>query len=520
MNKKIMTAAAVTAAAVSMSAAYAQDITVTIDGQNVAFDQPPIIDNDRTLVPMRAIFEALGATVEWDGETRTVTSVKGETTIKLTIDSPDMYVGEKLVTLDVPAKIVSDRTLVPVRAISEAMDCNVEWDGANQQVIITTAATSTEAPEATTDPAATAVPEATTDPTATAAPEATTAPSSGTTTADDAEEIAPKEGVNTFAHSLVVGVIDPATGEVDASVTEKSTTNFVPVNGGKQYFAAVYHPNALQYSNVCKGYAFYDKDKKYISGDAGDLSTLVTAPENAAYIRYSIEFPTVSRNTLYVNFMETSKAPTEFTKSESITKKAVTDKLADKSVYMLADGSVTSSDPWLTMLDEAINAKQLYIKAEDGLRYTGKTGVALAAQSYIAQLPKSGYDALIVYAGSYDWMQNMDIADFEKAVTTFVQGAKKQVSGADIYLATIPTGKNASFKDGITNEGGSSNADYTAVIKKVAEAEKVNVIDIAALWGSDEIETYLRSTDGNQYLFANEAGSEKITDAIVKALTE
>lgn len=508
MNKKFMAAAAVTAAAVSMSAAYAQDITVTIDGQNVAFDQPPIIDNDRTLVPMRAIFEALGATVEWDDATRTVTSVKGETTIKLTIDSPDMYVGEDLKVLDVPAKIVNDRTLVPVRAISEAMDCDVEWDGANQQVIITTAAIeATEAPETSEAPEATE------------APETTTAPSAGTT-AGDAEEVAPKEGVNTFVHSLVVGAIDPATGEVDASITEKCTTNFVPVNGGKQYFAALYHPNALAYSNICQGYAFYDKDKKYISGEDGDLSKLVTAPADAAYIRYTIGIAGVSRNTLYVNFMETSNVPTDFTKSESITKKATTDKLKDKSVYLLVDGSVTSSDLWLTMLDEAINAKQLYIKAEDGLNYTGKTGVGLSAKSYTAQLPTKGYDAFVAYVGSYDWMQNKDIKDFETAVGGFVDTMKKQLSGAEIYLATIPTGKNASFKDGITNEGGSSNADYSEVIRKVAKDKGVNVIDIAALWSPDEIETYLRSTDGNQYLFANEKGSEKITDAIVEALTK
>lgn len=504
MNKKLIASAAVIAAAASMSAANAQDITVTIDGTNVAFDQPPIIDSDRTLVPMRAIFEALGADVQWDGENRTVTSVKGETTIKLTIDSPDMYVGENKITLDVPAKIVNDRTLVPVRAISEAMSCKVDWDGEKQQVVITTE----------TVPEATEVPETTAEPEATETPEVTAVP------AADAEEMAPEDGVNTYVHSLVAGEINPSTGEVDSSQTEKSTTNFVPVNGGKTYYAAVYHPNALSYSNICKGYAFYDKDKKYISGDAGDMSALVKAPDNAAYIRYTIELPVTSRNTLYVNFMETSVIPTDFAKSESITKNAKTDKLNDKSIYMIVDGSVRSSDPWLTMLDEQANAKQLYIKSEDGLRYTGSTGVALAADSYIAGLPKSGYDALIVYAGSYDWMQNMKTDDFEKAVTKFVESAKKQVSGAEIYLATIPTGKNGSFADGVTNANGASNADYSAIIKKVAEAEKVNVIDIASLWNKGEEEKYLQATDGGLFMFANEAGSEKITNAVIDALTK
>jgi N-acetylmuramoyl-L-alanine amidase len=251
MNKKIITAVAVTAAAASMSAAYAKDITVSVNGKNVDFDQPPVIDNDRTLVPMRAIFEALGATVDWDGDTRTVTSTKGDTTIKLTIDSADMYVGEKLVTLDVPAKIISDRTMVPVRAISEAMACKVDWDGENQAVIITTAA-ATEAPAATVAPEPSAAPETSAAPEATAAPTSSGTSSSSTSSVVSTEAIAAKEGVNTYVPALSVGKIDTTTGELDSSATEQSTTDYAPVNGGKQYFAAGYPPNVLQYTNLCK----------------------------------------------------------------------------------------------------------------------------------------------------------------------------------------------------------------------------------------------------------------------------
>jgi hypothetical protein len=329
-----------------------------------------------------------------------------------------------------------------------------------------------------------------------------------------------KEGVNTYVPALSVGKIDTTTGELDSSATEQSTTDYAPVNGGKQYFAAVYHPNVLQYTNLCKTYAFYDADKKFISGGTDDMSTLITAPSNAAYIRYTIELPVSSRNLLYVNFMETSKVPTEFTKSEAITKNAETDKLADSKIYLLCDGSVTSSDAWLTNIDVALNAKQLYIKSEDGLRYVGQTGVALAADSYIAGLPKGGYDKVIIDAGSYDWTQNVSISEFETAVKKFVTSAKKQFSGADIYLTTVINGKNSSFVDGITNESGSSNADYSAVIKKVAAAEGINVIDLASLWDQADVEKYLRNTDGNQYLFANDEGSKLISDAIVEALTK
>lgn len=115
-----------------------QDISVKLNGEAIAFDVQPQIINDRTMVPLRAIFEALGATVEWDGETRTVTSAKGEITIKLTIGENKLYKNGEAIELDVPGQIVDDRTLVPVRAISEAYECEVEWEAATRTVLITT----------------------------------------------------------------------------------------------------------------------------------------------------------------------------------------------------------------------------------------------------------------------------------------------------------------------------------------------------------------------------------------------
>ncbi len=111
-------------------------IKVRLDGELIKFDVQPQIINDRTMVPLRAIFEALDATVEWDGATQTVTSTKDNTTIILTINHSLMYVNGKGVVLDSPACLVGGRTLVPVRAISEAFNLNVEWDGNNKTVFI------------------------------------------------------------------------------------------------------------------------------------------------------------------------------------------------------------------------------------------------------------------------------------------------------------------------------------------------------------------------------------------------
>jgi N-acetylmuramoyl-L-alanine amidase len=147
MNKKLI--AALSAAALmtaGASAALADDeITVNLDGKAIPFDVAPIIENDRTLVPLRAIFEALGAQVDWDGTTQTVISVKGDRTCVFQIANSNMFVTTTIgqnasvetKTLDVPAKIKDDRTLIPLRAVSEAYSCNVDWDGATRTVNIT-----------------------------------------------------------------------------------------------------------------------------------------------------------------------------------------------------------------------------------------------------------------------------------------------------------------------------------------------------------------------------------------------
>ena len=92
---------------------------------------------DRTLVPMRKIFEELGATVSWDENTQTASGTKNGKTVSLTVGSRTMNVGGTEITLDTPPIVLSDRTLVPARAVAEGMGCNVNWDGASNTVIIT-----------------------------------------------------------------------------------------------------------------------------------------------------------------------------------------------------------------------------------------------------------------------------------------------------------------------------------------------------------------------------------------------
>lgn len=111
--------------------------TVSYNGKKIEFDQIPVIEGGRTLVPLRAIFEKIGATIEWDDKTKTVTAIKGDTKIKLTINNKTATKNGETVTLDVPAKIINGRTLVPVRFVADCFGVDVKWDETSRRVSLT-----------------------------------------------------------------------------------------------------------------------------------------------------------------------------------------------------------------------------------------------------------------------------------------------------------------------------------------------------------------------------------------------
>ena len=117
----------------------ARPITVYLNGVDLLFETPPIIRNDRTMVPMRKIFETLGAKVSWDGEARKVSAVKGDVAVELVIGENTAFINGEATELDAPALILDNRTLVPLRFVAEAFDCDVSWDNAFRRVIINTA---------------------------------------------------------------------------------------------------------------------------------------------------------------------------------------------------------------------------------------------------------------------------------------------------------------------------------------------------------------------------------------------
>jgi len=120
-----------------------KDIDVVVNGEKLVLDVAPVIVNDRTMLPMRAIFEALGANVNWLPSSRIIIATKDDTMITLQIENDNMSVQKTtdtentVVLLDAAPFILNDRTMVPARAVAEALRADVKWEPETRTVIVT-----------------------------------------------------------------------------------------------------------------------------------------------------------------------------------------------------------------------------------------------------------------------------------------------------------------------------------------------------------------------------------------------
>lgn len=112
------------------------DIAVNLNGQPLATSVSPMQIGGRTLVPMRDIFEALGADISWNALAQTITAQKDLTKIQLAIDNPNALVNGRNVVLEQPATLVNGRTFVPLRFVAEATGAQVDWNGPLQLISI------------------------------------------------------------------------------------------------------------------------------------------------------------------------------------------------------------------------------------------------------------------------------------------------------------------------------------------------------------------------------------------------
>jgi hypothetical protein len=113
-------------------------IKVFLNGTALVMDVPPVQKEGRTLVPFRAIGEALMAEVDWDGSAGKVTLTLGDKTVQLVIGNKTAYVNGEATTLDVPAMLVEGRTMVPLRFIGESLGASVQWSGELRRIDIIT----------------------------------------------------------------------------------------------------------------------------------------------------------------------------------------------------------------------------------------------------------------------------------------------------------------------------------------------------------------------------------------------
>lgn len=141
--KKIFTLILVFSLVMSFAAFAENDITITVNSVPLVLDVAPDIVEGRTMVPMRAVFEALGANVSWQAENQLIIATSGSYIISLVIGSSvmlcmDVATGiEKSIALDVAPYINNGRTLVPLRAVSEVLGATVDWNGETRAITIT-----------------------------------------------------------------------------------------------------------------------------------------------------------------------------------------------------------------------------------------------------------------------------------------------------------------------------------------------------------------------------------------------
>jgi hypothetical protein len=128
------------AAALSVTSAFANRIVVLVDGKPVAFKEnaQPMIYRGRVMVPMRGIFEALGATLTYDPTTRTVVAQRNNESVELTFGSKIAKKNGAEILLDTPPSIIKNVTYVPMRFIAESLGAKLSYDKANMKLTIVT----------------------------------------------------------------------------------------------------------------------------------------------------------------------------------------------------------------------------------------------------------------------------------------------------------------------------------------------------------------------------------------------
>ncbi|MDY8116810.1 copper amine oxidase N-terminal domain-containing protein [Paenibacillus polymyxa] len=206
--------------AISTASATRANVTVQVDGKNVTFpDAKPYVEQSRVLIPVRFVSESLGAKVDYKKETtgnkvnRTIIITQSDKTVHMNVNSDKVLVGDKIITLDVPARLQQERVYVPLRFVSEALGATVDWNSSKSLVSISTGAVVTD-PEPVPDPK---------------------------------NEFGWKPGYNELAKELFVNNAKVSNGKFTITIPKDATVSYYPKNSlkktvltpGKQYTYAL-----------------------------------------------------------------------------------------------------------------------------------------------------------------------------------------------------------------------------------------------------------------------------------------
>lgn len=115
---------------------FASEIVLQLNGVTLQPAVAPILESGTTLVPLRIVSENLGADIAYDGEARSITITKGDKVIYLVLDQTQVKVNDELKELSVAPKSVNGSTMVPIRFVTQTLDCTVNWDSEKQLISI------------------------------------------------------------------------------------------------------------------------------------------------------------------------------------------------------------------------------------------------------------------------------------------------------------------------------------------------------------------------------------------------
>lgn len=133
MKKLLTLAAALIVMTTAVSAA--ESVNVTVNGASI--DAQGVIVDGRTMVPVRGVFEQIGYSVDWDANTKTATLTKGSNTVEMTQGNMYFTYNGTQITPDVPQQIINGSFMLPLRAVGEAVNADVDWDAETKTASLT-----------------------------------------------------------------------------------------------------------------------------------------------------------------------------------------------------------------------------------------------------------------------------------------------------------------------------------------------------------------------------------------------